>query len=602
MLVPWLALAALALGASSLLRVRAARAFPLALGVVVGVLYVPALFGGLYAGVYAVYLLALAGLGCFIFLAVRRKNVPEGTFGALLVWLLFFVFALVQNRGRMLVNWDEFTHWGLTAKTMSVLNVLNTDPVSNATFRDYPPAMSLIQYFFARTYPAFREDATLIAMNAAYFALVMPVFSLTRKRHCLTAGTLFFLNALLLPTAFYPSFFSELYVDAMLGLLLGGALATYFSDDSLCGRFCVLSQLCLLALTKSSGAGLAAIALVVMAVDALRFSRGNRRAVFLTAGAVLIALLSWKAHTTLAGVGSSWTMDGLGRLAGLSGGRKNAVLYFLRALGEFELTGYLMPVTCFTALILFLCAGWALLRKRPLAEQRRMRMAFGMTAIGAALYAGTLLALYLFAYSEYEAENLASFGRYMMTYALAMLFFTAGIGCVQGVRRGGGVKAAVCVFLSLCVLQNVGLTLYHEATAPLQSRETANARESYAPARKAKRLMQEGERLYILSPVGGDYDWWLVRYDLGLPDDALNPSDWTSVGTAPYAEGDIWTRVMAPEDWASEVAAHYDYLYLCWTKEAFERDFAAFFPQGLTQQTLYRVTQENGTPVLLPIQ
>ena len=102
--------------------------------------------------------------------------------------------------------------------------------------------------------------------------------------------------------------------------------------------------------------------------------------------------------------------------------------------------------------------------------------------------------------------------------------------------------------------------------------------------------------------MGGDYDWWLVRYDLGLPDDALNPSDWTSVGTAPYAEGDIWTRVMAPEDWASEVAAHYDYLYLCWTKEAFERDFAAFFPQGLTQQTLYRVTQENGRPALLPVQ
>ena len=70
MLMPWLALAALALGVSSLLRVRAARAFPLALGLVVGVLYVSALFGGLYAGFCAVNLLALAGLGCFLYLCL----------------------------------------------------------------------------------------------------------------------------------------------------------------------------------------------------------------------------------------------------------------------------------------------------------------------------------------------------------------------------------------------------------------------------------------------------------------------------------------------------------------------------------------------------
>ena len=601
MLMPWLALAALALGVSSLLRVRVARAFPLALGLAVGVLYVPALFGGLYAGFRAVNLLALAGLGCFLYLTVRRKSVPEGAFSALLVWMLFFAFALVQNKGRMLVNWDEFTHWGLTARTMAILNVLNTSPVSAATFKDYPPAMSLIQYFFARSYPAFREDATLIAMNAAYFALVMPLFSLPRGRRGLATGALLFMDVLLLPTAFYSSFFNELYVDAMLGLLLGGALVTYFMDDSLCGRLCVLSQLCLLALTKSSGIGLAAIALIVMAADALCFARKNRKAVVLSAGVVLIALLSWKAHTALAGVGSSWTMDGLSGLASLSSARKNAVLYFLRALGEYELTGYLVPVTAFTALVFFLCAGWALIRKRPPAERRRTGTAFGMLTIGAALYAGTLLALYLFAYSEYEAENLASYGRYMMTYVLAMLVFAAGLGFIQSARRGGGLRAAACVFLSLCALQNVGLTLYHEATAPLQSRETANARESYAPAREARKLLQDGERLYILSPVGGDYDWWLVRYDVGLPDGAISPSDWTSVGTAPYAEGDVWTRVVNPDDWAAEVAAHYDYLYLCWTKEAFERDFAAFFPQGLSKQTLYRVTQENGQLALLPI-
>ena len=51
----------------------------------------------------------------------------------------------------------------------------------------------------------------------------------------------------------------------------------------------------------------------------------------------------------------------------------------------------------------------------------RLGRAAGFLLVLLAAYALTLLALYLFAYSPYEAQNLASFGRYLSTYALAML-------------------------------------------------------------------------------------------------------------------------------------------------------------------------------------
>lgn len=600
--LPWLALTALALGTASLLRVRLWRAFPLALCALAGVLYVPALFGGLAAGFYGAYALALVGFAYFLVSTWARRRLPEGTVGALLVWALCFAFSIYQNAGRRIVSWDEFTHWGLAVKSMTALDALSTHASSIVTFKDYPPAMTLIQYFFTRSLPAFSEDAALVALNLVYFSLALPLFSSLRGKRALPACGLLFFTVLLLPTALYPAFYTELYVDAILGLLMAAALLTYFTQGDRLSKLSAFGLLALLTLTKSSGAGLAGIALCVMGADAALYRRESRRTVLAATATVAVAYASWKAHTALAGAGASWATGeiSLSALMRLGGARKDAALHFLRALGETELTGYLFPVNSVMAVVLFLFAGWGILRGQAARTKRRGYTALGALAAGGVIYAASLLTLYLFVYSEYEAVNLASFGRYMMTYALALTACAAGAAIRLGAYRGKGAQATAAVFLCLCALSNVGLTLYHMAAAPVQARETAQARASYAPAQRARELLQEGERLYILSPVGGDYDWWLTRYDLMLPDAAISPTDWTSVGTAPYGEEDIYTRVIQPEDWAKEVAERYAYVYLCWAKEAFVSDFGHLFPQGLTQQTLYRVTEEAGELALVP--
>lgn len=598
LLLPVLALTLLALGLAALLNVCAHRAFPLAACAVTGVLYVFSLFGLLRAGLFAVYALA-AGAGVLLAVRAYNRRLPQGTGGALLLWALFLGVSIYENLGNAFIGWDEFSHWGLAVKSMTLLDALHTSPASIATFKDYPPAATLFEYFFTRSAPAFREDAALIAVNLLFFSLVMPAFALTRGRGRAGQGLLLTLIVFLLPTVFYPDFYRQIYVDALLGLLMGAALLTYFADASLCGRLTTAGLLGMLTLTKSSGAGLAALALLVMAADAALFQRARRRQVVCTALLVLACALSWKAHLALAGVGDSWSAGSLS--LSLSEAQRDIVLVFLRSLAEFRLAEYWIPLTAAMGLALFFAAGWRLCSGGETLARARGYTAYALLGAGAGVYALTLLALYLFAYSPYEAQNLASFGRYLSTYALAMLAVAAGHAALGGFRAGTA-KGAVAALLAICALSDVGTTAYGAATAPIGSRGNAAWRQRYTAARTVLPLLGEEERLYILSPVAGDADWWITRYELMLPDASLNPSNTTSVGASPYHEDDTWTHVVDPDAWAQEVAEEYAYVYLCYYLDAFERDFGRFFPQGVREHTLYRVAEADGTLALLPVE
>lgn len=601
LLLPALALTLLALGLAALLDVRAHRTFPLAACGVTGVLYVFSLFGLLRAGFFAVYALA-AGAGVLLAVRAYRRRLPQGTGGALLLWALFLGVSIYENLDNAFIGWDEFSHWGLAVKSMTLLDALHTSPASIATFKDYPPAATLLEYFFTRSAPAFREDAALIAMNLLCLVLFMPAFALVHGRSRAGQGLLIALIALLLPTVFYPDFYHQIYVDALLGLLMGAALLTYFADGSLCGRLTTAGLLGMLTLTKSSGAGLAAIALLVMAADAVLFCRARRRQVLWMALVVLACTLSWRAHVALAGVGDTWRAEGLSlaSVLNLSEARRDIVLVFVRSLEEIALTEYWIPLSAAMTLALFFAAGWRLCSGGETLPRARGYTAYALIGVGAGIYALTLLLLYLFAYSPYEAQNLASFGRYLSTYALAMLVVLAGHAVLTGVHAGTA-RYAVAVLLAICAVSDVGTLAYGVGTAPIISRGNAAWRQKYTAARDVLPLLGEGERLYILSPVAGVFDWGVTRYELLLPSESISPADATSVGTALYGEGDIWTRVVDPDAWAQEVKEEYAYVYLCYYLDAFERDFGRFFPQGMREQTLYRVAEADGTLALLPV-
>lgn len=115
------------------------------------IIYIFGFFDHLKAGVYAV--IALSCLmwisSIILFFRKDKKEIIHNivTPGMIIFGILTIVM-FVFERGKMLVEWDEFSHWGSVVKSMFLTNGLSVKEGSSLMFKSYPPAISIFEYFF----------------------------------------------------------------------------------------------------------------------------------------------------------------------------------------------------------------------------------------------------------------------------------------------------------------------------------------------------------------------------------------------------------------------------------------------------------------------
>ena len=187
-------------------------------------------------------LYAGAAVSCvyLVFRVFVRKTLPlRGLFT--LGFFAFLAMAVVLwwvCRGRMLVFWDDYSHWGLALKNTFYLDGLYTAPASSVVYKAYPPASVLFPYALLKAVRApFREDLALFANGILLLSLaVFPLKCFGRK----TAGVGIVCAALLflLPAALNAQLFFRLLVDGLLGVLFAYILLSRFLPQV--GRFSTL--------------------------------------------------------------------------------------------------------------------------------------------------------------------------------------------------------------------------------------------------------------------------------------------------------------------------------------------------------------------------
>ena len=350
---------------------------------------------------------------------------------------------------------------------------------------------------------------------------------------------------------FFSDFYTTVYVDGILGALFAYALISHFSGDT--GTFSFLNtgvSLFVLTLVKDSGAGLAAIALIIIAVDMIFFKRGelkkylilkNRsgtvRRIFVLICPLLFVLAakySWSLYLSATGTPSSGatgiTLAGISTLfSGSSPAyRLETVSNFFSALLKTPLSGYLLKLT-FAAWFAVLAALGAVLAaficKKE--ERRRFTVSAVLVLLGSLVFAAFLLLLYLFGFSEYEAVNLASFERYISTYMLGALAFLSGMimlkDCynskeTQGLLGNSYKKTFVSAgLLAVILLLSWNMPLFKRLTiqASESALETQTVRSAYSNEERISNILDPGkDRLYFVSIGDKGYDYWVTRYTL----------------------------------------------------------------------------------------
>lgn len=578
------------------------------------IMYICSILGFLKIGYYAVLVMAIIGvLGTLYFIWKYKKDfldryLTPGFF----FFILFFGFIWWAHRGRLLTQWDEFSHWGLTVKNMFTLDVLGNQEIATTTFKSYPPAIALFQYFLQKLSGVFIEGNLYRAINVFNIALLIPILKHSSWKQPKKAIMLGFIT-LVVPLAFYYEFYHTIYVDATLGVIFGYILYTYFSQTL--SKFNLLNltlSFIALILTKETGFGLAAISLFIIIPDLIlnrlevrAFLKQNRcvnkMIFFFPLLAILFAKYSWSIYLKICQTNSYWGEPGvtLQKVLNLYADdqpayRKQTMINFFNALFTDKIAGFMIDFNFIGCLFVFaiLSGGLVYLTKKQL--QRRIKWAIRLCYIGCFVFAASLLSVYLFTYSEAEATGLASLARYLGTYLtgffLFLIYMILSIESSQSKKLKDYLPLGCIAFLLIFI--NVKPLLNCTILAPYYIDQTVETRQDYYEMEKVLDVINPlQDRVYVITQ---NNRWGHLTARYILTPVHINNYEY-SLGE-PYGNTDSYTWNLAVEEWASKLN-EYDYVYLHRIDEKFINGYGSLFDEdtNFMNDTLYRVTKDNGT-------
>jgi len=588
--------------------------FILALGT-----YLTGLMGNLRISVFITWFLWISAVIYLFYHWVLKKKflLADFTIG---FWAFILLGAILWwvSRGRLFTDWDEFSHWYRSLCNMMKLNSLHAVSASNDLFKEYPPLVGVWQYLICQTgFFGLREDVALFAKNVLTLSmLVFPLRTYNTKKQLPWAAVT--IIVLFLSTGAYTAnYYTTGLVDALLGVMLAFVLLVWFTEPNP-DKFTVMlvSIGCaVLTLSKSSGVGLAAIAVILILLDVL-FSKHLQLAVrFRVVAAVIpvisviIAKYSWQIYLMLIKADIHWskssftvtqlirTLMGNSSVQYRSDVLRQFQIVFFRAADFGNMVKY-PPIWIFVGSLLLVVL---LIIFTP----KKQRLSIEIGGIGLLLsglvYSVSLLITYLFVFSVEEASYLASFARYMSTICTAILFFTLGVITMTFSNTKG--RRQVLVFLGTSALlfgfvSNFAVFFNILLYAPGNAAGTQRERLPVNIA--VERLKPVEEQL--------DKTWFVAQGDNGQArmkvECLMAPMVFkgsTATISANESGENSQLEIISAQQWSELLERDFAYVYIYQKDDAFEQSYKSLFAdQTIVEGQLYRV-QTNNEILLVPV-
>ena len=207
---------------------RIEELIPITIFVYILILYLMGLFNILKIGFYINIVIVIIFLVLMLY-QTRKKlfKIKKIFTPAFIFWILLFVFSYYFYKDRMLIEWDEFTHWGDVVKMMFNENILSTNINSMSVAKSYPPILSLFQYFVQLINGTYNEGFLFIAYQIFAFSLFMPFIKNITWRE-LDKLLIVLVIMLLSPLVIFVNFYQSIYVDAILGMMFAFSIANIY--------------------------------------------------------------------------------------------------------------------------------------------------------------------------------------------------------------------------------------------------------------------------------------------------------------------------------------------------------------------------------------
>lgn len=416
---------------------RIAQAMPITVFTSIVILYLIGLFVGyITVGVVVCYVIGIGSFGFCIFSSIKNwKNVRAIISKDLILIGVLLLWSFAISYGRVFLGIDEFSHWGLVIKNIFILDHFPTLVDSNIIFSGYPPAMALWQNFACHMSGHMDEGivyfSTCILLGSCILGMIgTSKIYIGNVKKSICAFVLF----LMVPLVFSITTYSSITVDPILGIGFAYILILGFkSDKYITDKIAIFMALTTLSLIKATGLFLGVVAIVLMLVTEISNKKLTKWSVAeyvgYIFGAVLIGKVSWEIHIKLAEVNEAWNMSGLTMNSFIELIQGNAPQYRYEAIGVFFRGLWTVPVieslriNYIILLLIWIILSVVAIRISEQSKRKNLKIYTIGISVGMIIFTISLLVLYLFTFSPGEAVNLASFGRYLKTFFVAMYFF-----------------------------------------------------------------------------------------------------------------------------------------------------------------------------------
>lgn len=398
-----------------------------AMSVMVLLLYV----GGMLRMLHLAWgIVALAGLGCFGWMLKKRSR------ALLNADLAFFAIACIllwlRYRSALLVQYDDYSHWGMIVRHLLTHNRLPTPADELITFQSYPPGAALWIYGFCR-FMGETDGVMLVGQAVMTLAGWLPLFALAGK------------NGGIIKRA-------GVSAVMLIGLSLFQGTASLMVDNLIAAL--AIGALCMLIWDWRNGKNHAGLLGIMIALICLTKDSG-----LFFAGVLGIAYLALYARR-----GKAW-LKGLLKLCVPSLAARGIWLFHIKTAFEdmfYILKKLLEKVTDFQnqavqILLLMFVLGLALIVIRKVSTGKLSLGTETIICLGAAaVYAAWVASLgfmYIFSMPVINAKELVAYERYNSTCALflygAMIAWLLCINTEKIPAKAGAVCAVVIMLVPL---------------------------------------------------------------------------------------------------------------------------------------------------------
>ncbi|MEA4911242.1 MAG: hypothetical protein VB092_01335 [Oscillospiraceae bacterium] len=597
------------------------------------------LFGLLRPAVYVVYAFALY---CLLDTLVLRRAALAETLRAFFqpgpVFFIgasiFFYFAL-RAKQPVFTYWDEFSFWGIAAKTIFENNTLYTLCESSMINVSYPPGLPVAGYFFQFLSGSFCEWKHYLAYDVLHMAAMTLLFSRIRWKNIIAAlVTAFFSLASIY--LFYISsegmvFYCTSYSDWIVGILFAAVLLCWFSDESrgFPRYLTTMAAVMLLPYIKDIGLALGLIAAVIVSFDMLvsqnypseGFLRCEKKPVrvvyaLLLFAALAISYFSWTTHFDLtqniSRIEIPYQYSFVEIITGKDPYFINIMKRMLDALDYMQLVSFGpmkdMIIVFFAIPIVGGLLTWD--RKkffRLCALSIELLCAF-------ALYYVFQAYLYTAIFHHYDTYELTSYNRYISSYAIGWMYAAFGVLLME-LASPRFKKLSLAPGVALCSLllaSHFYFTSVHPDqyvfTSPKIDISSGGVRQLLKDnAADFIRYMSPQDRIYFVCQESNGGEWFVFNYEFqpAYTVKTYGSGYFVPTDTADADMPDYGMRADRAGFSQYLIDEGVDYIYVLKIDDYFEQEFGGMFSDALRMYHdgavhMYRVVNTQGSLSFIP--